>query len=97
MTRIAATVRDGLIVPREPLDWPNGTEVEVSPVAGGMADDDRPETPEEIEAWLAAWNAIPTPVMSEEEWTAWERRRLDDRGWFKAQDKSHESDRQHSH
>lgn len=81
MTRIAATVRDGLIVPREPLDWPDGTEVEVSTVADRIDDDERPETPEEIEAWIAAWNAIPTPVMSEDEWAACERRRQEDREW----------------
>lgn len=68
MTRIAATVRDGVIVPREPIDWPEGTEVEVSAVS----DDDRPESPEEIEAWIAEWNAIPTPTMTEEEWAAFE-------------------------
>lgn len=80
MTRISATVRDGLIVPREPLDWPDGTEVDVSP-ADAATDDERPDSPEEIEAWIASWNAIPTPVMSDEEWVAWERRRKENREW----------------
>ena len=78
MTSIAATVRGGMIVPSEPFDWPDGTEVEVSAVE---RDDETPDSPEEIARWLAAFAAIPTPVMTEEEWAAWERRRRDDREW----------------
>ena len=32
MSTITATVRDDVIVPREPLDWPNGTPVEVTAI-----------------------------------------------------------------
>jgi len=78
MTSIAATVRGGMIVPSEPFDWPDGTEVEVSAVE---RDDETPDSPEEIARWLAAFAAIPTPVMTEVEWAAWERRRRDDREW----------------
>jgi hypothetical protein len=30
-THILGTVQSGVIVPHEPIDWPDGTEVEVCP------------------------------------------------------------------
>jgi hypothetical protein len=44
-----------------------------------VRDDDTPGTPEQIERWLAEWDAIPTPVMSDEEWATWEKRRAEDK------------------
>jgi len=67
-----------MIVPSEPFDWPDGTEVEVSAVE---RDDETPDSPEEIARWLAAFAAIPPLEMTEEEWAAWEQRRRDDREW----------------
>jgi hypothetical protein len=70
MIRIAATVRGGVIVPSEPLDWPDGTEVEVHPVCE-LADDEIPDSPEEIVRWIAEFNAIPPLQMTDEEEAAW--------------------------
>jgi hypothetical protein len=88
MSTIMATVRDGVIVPREPLDWPNGAKVGVTllsddnePELRGMTEEEQGETPEAIAKWLAEWNAIPTPIMSDEEWSAWEQRRREDKEW----------------
>lgn len=78
MIRIAATVRGGVIVPSEPLDWPDGTEVEV---CEKQLDNETPDSPEEIARWIAEFNAIPTPVMTDEEWAAWERERQDHKAW----------------
>lgn len=83
MTRIAATVRDGLIVPLEPLDWPDGTEVDVSPAAE-RTDDDRPETPEEIAAWLAEFRSLPPLAMTPEEEAAWSADRKAQREYDRA-------------
>ena len=68
MTSIAATVRGGMIVPSEPFDWPDGTEVEVSAVE---RDDETPDSPEEIERWLVAFAAIPPLEMTTEEEAEW--------------------------
>jgi hypothetical protein len=55
-TRIPTIIQGGMIVPRVLIDWPDGTEIEVSSVE---RDDDTPDSPEEIARWLAQRNAIP--------------------------------------
>lgn len=68
MTEIAATVRGGVIVPNEPIDWPDGTEVRVASVE---PDDDQPDSPEEIARWLAEFRSIPPIQMTAEEEAEW--------------------------
>ena len=79
MSTIIGVVRDGLIVPREPVDWPDGTEVEVTlrsadslPELQGMTEEEQGDSPEAIARWIAAMEAIPTPTMTEKEWAAME-------------------------
>ncbi len=87
MTTISGTVQDGVIVPREPIDWPNGTEVYVAKnemtLYDEMMDNDPVlgTSPEAIERWLAEVEALPIPTMTDEEWAAWEKRRREDKEW----------------
>ena len=97
MNSITATVQDGVIVPREPLIWPNGTEVEVSALPNGdatelrgMTEEEQGDSPEAIARWLAELDAIPTPIMSDAEWAAWEQRRREDKEW----ELSHQAERE---
>ena len=54
----------------------NGRNGAARPVREGINDEDRPETPEEIERWIAEFEALPPVVLSPEdekwfeEWTA---------------------------
>lgn len=52
-------------------DWAEGTELDIAPHRNGAYrddwDDDRVETPEEIEAWIREFQAIPPLVMTPEE------------------------------
>ncbi len=50
-------------------DWAEGTELDIALHRNGVPDDDvdRIETPEEIEAWIAAVEAIPPLKMTAEE------------------------------
>ncbi len=89
MIRIAATVHGGVIVPHQPIDWPDGTEVEVQQVSE-LIDDETPDSPEEIERWIAEMDAIPTPTMSEEAWAQWEQDRQEDKAWQLAQQEARE-------
>jgi predicted DNA-binding antitoxin AbrB/MazE fold protein len=72
MTRISAVVQGGVFVPREPIDWPDGTEVEVLSVEH---DDEQPDSPEEIARWLAEFHSIPPMEMTAEEEAAWDAAR----------------------
>lgn len=89
MTTITGTVRNGLIVPSEPFDWPDGSEVEITrrPAANEhpAPEGEQASSPEAIEEWLAALDAIPTPAMTDQEWAAWEQRRREDKEWELAQ------------
>jgi hypothetical protein len=88
MTTLKATVRNGRIELDEPFDLPDGAEVEVilltpadPPTLRGMTEEEQGSTPEAIERWIAALEAIPAPVMNDDEWSAWMRRRREDREW----------------
>ena len=78
MNTITATVQDGVIVPREPLAWPNGTEVEVTALPSedaseprGMTEEEQGDSPEAIERWLAEFRSIPPLSMTPEEEAEW--------------------------
>lgn len=80
MTTLKATVRNGRIELDEPLDLPDGAEVEVTLLTPaipsalrGMTEEEQDSTPEAIERWIAALEAIPAPTMSDDEWAAWMR------------------------
>lgn len=58
MHAIRATWTNGRILPLEPIDWPEGTELMVQPVTSsekiGMDESDWRDDPESVAAWIAA-------------------------------------------
>jgi hypothetical protein len=98
MTTITTIVRAGRIQLDEPSDLPDGSPVEVtfrpattiqSPF--GMTEQEQGTTPEAIERWIAILDAIPAPVMTDEEWSAWNARRKEDREWEFANEAAREA------
>ena len=74
MNAILSLVKNGRIEVDAPPDWPEGSPVRVELGLNVQAkyDDERPETPEEIEAWLRWYHTLEPIVMTPEEKTAWE-------------------------
>ncbi len=74
MNAILSVVKNGRVEVDVPADWPDGTPVRVELGLNGQAkyDDERPETPEEIEAWLRWFHSLEPIVMTPEEEAAWE-------------------------
>jgi hypothetical protein len=68
---IRGTVSGGRLEVDVPDDWPDGTEVEIQPVAH----DDDVMSPEEIARTLAAMDQIEPFEMTEAEEAAWEAER----------------------
>jgi hypothetical protein len=58
MHAIKATWTNGQILPLEPVDWPEGSELLVEPAASagktGMNESDWPDDSESVAAWTAA-------------------------------------------
>ena len=73
MSAILSVVKHGRIEVDAPPDWPDGTPVRVELGLNGQAeyDDERPETPEEIEDWLRWYRTLEPIVMTPEEESAW--------------------------
>lgn len=71
MKSIQMTVRDGHWVSVEPAGVPEGTvarfPVEDPRFSIGMAEEDWPQTPEEIAEWIRELDAIPPLVLTPEE------------------------------
>lgn len=75
MNAILGTVKNGRVEVDAPPDWPEGSPVRVELGLNGKAtDEERPETPEEIEESIRRLEAI-EPVMTAEEEAAWEAER----------------------
>jgi hypothetical protein len=72
MHAILSVVKNGRVEVDAPPDWPDGTPVRVELGVNGHYDDERPETPEEIEAWLRWYHTLEPIVMTPEEEAAWE-------------------------
>ncbi len=73
MNAILGTVKNGRVEIDAPPDWPEGSPVRVELGFNGKAtDDERPETPEEIEEWLKWFHSLEPIVMTPEEEAAWE-------------------------
>ena len=88
MTTLTTIVRAGRIQLDEPSDLPDGSAVEVTlrPVNAsssvrGMTEEEQGTTPESVERWVQILEAIPAPVMTDDEWSAWTARRREDREW----------------
>ena len=69
MSAIHGRVKNGKIELPAPADWPEGTEVEVRPVeeAVGLTEEDWPETPEEIAAWLRWYDSLEPLILTPED------------------------------
>jgi hypothetical protein len=69
---VPGTFHEGRIMLEAPVDWPEGTKVEVVPVTSnrrlGLTEDEWPNTPEAIEAWLRWYDSLePLEFTPEEE------------------------------
>jgi hypothetical protein len=74
MNAIRSVVKNGRVEVDAPPDWPDGTPVRVEL---GLSDpseynDESPETPEEIQAWLRWYHSLEPIVMTADEEAAWE-------------------------
>lgn len=69
MSAIHGRVKNGKIELPAPADWPDGTEVVVRPTdeSVGMAEEDWPETAEEIEAWLRWYDTVQPLILTPED------------------------------
>ncbi len=76
MNAIKATWRDGKIIPLGPIDWPEGTELMIEPLAEtrtlGIREEDWPTTPEAIEQWVKWYDSLEPLIFTPEEEAAWE-------------------------
>jgi len=76
MTTIRAFVRNGRIEVDEPIDLPDGTEltipIPVVPNAFLIRDQDGPDTPEAIDAWIRWYDGLEPLSFTSEERAAWE-------------------------
>ncbi len=80
MKAIKATWTKGQIVPAEPVDWPEGSELLVEPVAPsgkkiGMTEEEWRDDPEFIAAWIAAVEKIEPLIWADGEREEYERYR----------------------
>ena len=79
MNAIRATWTNGRILPSEPVDWPEGSELLVEPVAKsdkiGLDESEWRDDPEAIAAWIAAVETIEPLTWAEGEFQEYERYR----------------------
>src|SRR5437660_11067561 len=73
MNASLSVVKNGRVEIDVPPDWPDGTPVRVELGLNGQAkyDDERPETPEEIEEWIRRFREIEPIEMTPAEEAAW--------------------------
>src|SRR5271155_5582097 len=73
MNAILSVVKNGRVEVDAPPDWPDGTPVRVELGLNGQAkyDDERSETPEDIEEWIRRFREIEPIEMTPEEEAAW--------------------------
>lgn len=79
MTPIAlrGVIRNGRVEVPEPINLPDGSEVTITSHINGPADEDRPPTPSEIAATLAAMDKVEPFDLTDEERAAanaWEKK-----------------------
>lgn len=79
MNAIRATWTNGRIVPAEPVDWPEGSQLLVEPLPSseriGMDESEWRDDPQSIAEWIAAVESIEPLVWAEEEEEQYERYR----------------------
>jgi hypothetical protein len=85
--RIKARVRDGYLVSVEPVNLPEGTEVEMTAIPNGFPADEQmtetnwPTTKEALARLLARMDSREPLQMSEEELERWNQVRKEDKDW----------------
>jgi hypothetical protein len=88
MTTIKATVKAGRLELDAPPDWPDGTEVIVQPVQRadtfGIREDDWPDTPEAVAAWLKWYDSLEPLEFTDQEQAAHEAARWEQKEFEKA-------------
>src|SRR5690348_7157500 len=88
MNAVKATYRNGQIVPQEPVDWPDGTELFIEPLPHaeslGMREEDWPTDPEGIARHLALMDQIEPLEMTPEEEAQWQAARQAQKEFEKA-------------
>lgn len=81
MNAIRATWTKGQIVPAEPVDWPEGSELLVEPLPAGekigMTEDEWRDDPESIAAWIAEVDKIEPFIWAPGEEEEYERYRAE--------------------
>jgi hypothetical protein len=79
MNPIKATWTNGQIVPTEPVDWPEGSQLLVEPIERsekiGMDESEWRDDPESIAAWIAAVERIEPMIWAEGEEAEYQRSR----------------------
>lgn len=84
MNAIKAIWTNGLILPSEPVAWPEGSELLVEPIVPnremiGLPEEEWHDDAESIAAWIAAVEKIEPMIWAEGEYEEYERRRKEDR------------------
>src|SRR5712691_10411596 len=83
MHAIKAIWKNGRILPAEPVDWPEGSELLVEPVPSsekiGMDESEWRDDPESIAAWIAAVEKIEPMIWEAGEREEYERYREESR------------------
>ena len=80
MNAIKAIWANGQILPSEPVDWPEGSELLVEPIVPneakiGLTEEEWRDDPESIAAWEAGVRSIERPEYSDQERTEMARYR----------------------
>jgi hypothetical protein len=83
MNVIKATWTNGRILPKAPVDWPEGSELLVEPVPPsekiGLDESEWKDDPESIAEWIAWVDTIEPLVLTDEERAEMERYRAEHR------------------
>ena len=83
MHAIKAIWKNGRILPSEPVDWPEGSELLVEPLATskkiGLDESEWRDDPESIAVWIAAVEKIEPMIWTEGEREEYERYRQERR------------------
>lgn len=81
MKMIKAVVRNGRIEPEEPLEWPDGTVVQVLAPTDSDVEEGWDNSPEGIAKWLARYQSLEPLVLTEEEVTIIEGKTQEQKEW----------------
>jgi hypothetical protein len=76
MRTIKGTVRNGQIIPDQPVGWPDGCRVLIEPAPAeetfGIPEEDRSDSPDAVAEWLQWYESLEPLEMTAEEEAAWQ-------------------------